>query len=195
MDRESFDVDHYTNTYYFVNLPLYFISLFSRFVKFSQYGYTSAIQWFCRQVNPWSRPLCVALPPVLFWREILKQLISLSIAGYFYLQKIDVRIKGCSTACLVLDPTLLVLFAFVNVTHYCGFFAVLIILINFQLLCLKLVLLDIENISKINTGCNLWNCLQQKQMVYRISSGLTHMVLLLVGDLNLCLFEFVNYVS
>ena len=43
MDRENLDVDHYTNTYYFVNLPLYFISLFSHFVKFSQYGYTSAI--------------------------------------------------------------------------------------------------------------------------------------------------------
>ena len=39
------------------------------------------------------------------------------------------RIKGCSTACLVLDPTFLVLFAFVNVTRYCGFFAVSIILI------------------------------------------------------------------
>ena len=43
MDRENLDVDHYTNTYYFVKLPLYFISLFSHFVKLSQYGYTSAI--------------------------------------------------------------------------------------------------------------------------------------------------------
>ena len=33
MDRETLDVDHYTNTYYFVKLPLYFISLFSHFVK------------------------------------------------------------------------------------------------------------------------------------------------------------------
>ena len=33
MDRENLDVDHYTNTYYFVKLPLYFISHFSYFVK------------------------------------------------------------------------------------------------------------------------------------------------------------------
>ena len=33
MYRENLDVDHYTNTYYFVKLPLYFISLSSRFVK------------------------------------------------------------------------------------------------------------------------------------------------------------------
>ena len=32
-------------------------------------------------------------------------------------------------------------------------------------------------------------------MVYRTSSDLTHMVLLLVGDLNFCLFEFVKCVS
>ena len=33
MDRESLDVDHYTNTYYFVELLLYFISLISCFEK------------------------------------------------------------------------------------------------------------------------------------------------------------------
>ena len=33
MDRESLDVDHYTNTYYFVKLLSYFISLFSCFEK------------------------------------------------------------------------------------------------------------------------------------------------------------------
>ena len=33
MDRENLDVDHYTNTYYFVKLLLYFISLFSCFEK------------------------------------------------------------------------------------------------------------------------------------------------------------------
>ena len=33
MYRENLDVDHYTNTYYFVKLPLYFISLSSRFCE------------------------------------------------------------------------------------------------------------------------------------------------------------------
>ena len=33
MDRENLDVDHYTNTYYFVKLLSYFISLFSYFEK------------------------------------------------------------------------------------------------------------------------------------------------------------------
>ena len=42
MDRENLDVDHYTNTYYFVRLLSYFVSLFSYFEK-NPYGYTSAI--------------------------------------------------------------------------------------------------------------------------------------------------------
>ena len=63
MDRENLDVDHYTNTYYFVKLLLYFISLFSCFEK-NPYGYTSAISWFRREVSPWSRSLCGGLPAV-----------------------------------------------------------------------------------------------------------------------------------
>ena len=64
---------------------------------------------------------CFMVGSLCFWMNWV--LLDISI-----FRKKNVRITGCSTACLVLDPTLLVLFAFINVKRYCGLFAVSIIL-------------------------------------------------------------------
>ena len=71
MDRESLDVDHYTNTCYFVKLLFYFISLFSCFEKKPLW-----LSWRHLVVSPQGEPLVTLLvwwatcgPS---WREFLK---------------------------------------------------------------------------------------------------------------------------
>ena len=62
MDRESLDVDHYTNTCYFVKLLLYFISLFSCFEKTPMVILAPSSGFAAR----WAlgHAPCVRLPPV-----------------------------------------------------------------------------------------------------------------------------------
>ena len=65
MDRENLDVDHYTNTYYFVKLLSYFISLFSCFEKKPLWLYLRHLV-----VSPQGEPL-VTLPVCVYLRSLL----------------------------------------------------------------------------------------------------------------------------
>ena len=71
MYRENLDVDHYTNTYYFVRLPLYFISLSSRFVNNPVWLYQRHLV-VLPQVGPLVMTLVWWATCGPSWREFLK---------------------------------------------------------------------------------------------------------------------------